>query len=201
MAVLIDQFAKRYSPFLTQTLKSLLELNPERRTRSKQLYESLMKFEQQILDLEPFEIQTSSGYNNQYQVNSYYNQPYQPYSNIPHNPQPIQGYSYSNMSGAMGNAPGNPQYMPNVRWNDNTTVSSNYKRPWLIWRFCFIISFIFILFYFTSSFTIKKINFTKNNKNKLTDKDRRDWFLVVFINNSNKNFKIEVLKKLSHKNS
>lgn len=147
MAVLIDQFAKRYSPFLTQTLKSLLELNPERRTRSKQLYESLMKFEQQILDLEPFEIQTSSGYS-QYPVPNYYNQPYQPYSNLPHNPQPIQGYSYSAMGGAIGNVPSNPQYIPNVRWNDSSTVASTYKRPWLIWRFCFIISFIFILFYF-----------------------------------------------------
>lgn len=44
LAVLIDQFAKRYSPFLTQTLKSLLELNPERRVRSKELYNNLMKF-------------------------------------------------------------------------------------------------------------------------------------------------------------
>jgi len=128
LAVLIDQFAKRYSPFLTQTLKSLLELNPERRTRSKQLYESLMKFEQQILDLEPFEIQTSSGYS-QYPVPSYYNQPYQPYSNLPHNPQPIQGYSYSAMGGAIGNVPSNPQYIPNVRWNDSSTVASTYKRP------------------------------------------------------------------------
>ena len=51
LAALLDQFAKRYSPYLTQTLKSMLELAPEKRVRSKQLYDTLSKYEQQILDL------------------------------------------------------------------------------------------------------------------------------------------------------
>lgn len=87
-----------------------------------------MKFEQQILDLEPFEIQTSSGYN-QYPASGYYNQPYQGYSNLPNNPQPVQGYNYTGMGGAVGNVPVNAQYAPNVRWNENPTYANTYKRP------------------------------------------------------------------------
>lgn len=78
--------------------------------------------------MEPFEIQTSSGYN-QYSASGYYNQPQQPYSNLSQNPQPIQGYNYTAMSGAVGNVPNNPHYMPNVRWNDNPTYVNSYKRP------------------------------------------------------------------------
>lgn len=36
--VLIEQFAKRYSSYLTATLRSMLDFNPQTRVRSKKLY-------------------------------------------------------------------------------------------------------------------------------------------------------------------
>jgi hypothetical protein len=112
LAALLDQFAKRYSPYLTQTLKSMLELAPEKRVRSKQLYETLSKYEQQILDLEEFH--TGQPVYNQYAANSgYYNQGYQPYAG---------GVGYTQLSTSSYPAVVNggiPQYVQqNVRWNN-----------------------------------------------------------------------------------
>lgn len=181
-------------------MKSLLELNPEKRVRSKKLYESLSKYEQQILDLEPFDAQPSRGYN-QYSASGYYNQPYQQqYSNIPQNPQPPQGYNYSGISGVVGH---NPHNIPNVRWPDNQNFVNPYKRPWLIWRFCFVISFIFILFSFISCFQIliffiytfsititKSIDITNKKYVKKKKKNRSKiswkWLDQLFLNSIKK---------------
>ena len=115
LASLLDQFAKRYSQYLTLTLKSMLELSPVKRVRSKQLYETLSKYEQQILDLEEF--QTSPPAYNQYNQfaaggnNGYQNQVFQQqYAGGLGYGQPA-GYSYP---------VGNPQYaQQNVRWNND----------------------------------------------------------------------------------
>ena len=58
--VLLDQFSKRYTPYLTKTLSSMLEFSPEKRIRSKKLYETLAQYEAQILDLEPFQVYTQA---------------------------------------------------------------------------------------------------------------------------------------------
>ncbi len=98
----------------------MLELNHEKRIRSKQLFETLLKHEQQILDLEPFYPAnvTNPGYN-VHTPNGFYNQPYQPYSNQPATyAQVPQGYSYPSVAnGGVANMSGNPQYVSNVRWN------------------------------------------------------------------------------------
>jgi hypothetical protein len=116
LASLLDQFAKRYSQYLTLTLKSMLELSPVKRVRSKQLYETLSKYEQQILDLEEF--QTSpAGYNqyNQFAAggsNGYPNQVFQQ--------QYAGGLGYGQAAG-YSYPVGNPQYaqQQNVRWNND----------------------------------------------------------------------------------
>ncbi len=114
LASLLDQFAKRYSQYLTLTLKSMLELSPEKRVRSKQLYDTLSKYEQQILDLEEFH--TSPPAYNQYNQytpsnNGYQNQAFQQYAGGVGYGQPA-GYSYP--------VGGNAQYVQqNVRWNND----------------------------------------------------------------------------------
>lgn len=44
LAFLLEQFSKRYSAYLTQTLKSMLEIKPENRVRSKKLFKILSPF-------------------------------------------------------------------------------------------------------------------------------------------------------------
>ncbi len=120
----------------------MLELTPEKRVRSKQLYDTLSKYEQQILDLEEFH--TSSPSHNQYSPNNggYYNQPYQPYTAPQGYVQPGT-YSYP-VANVGGSGAGNPQYVQNVRWNEN--VGGQYKRIWSFWNFdIFLMDFAWLI--------------------------------------------------------
>lgn len=94
----------------------MVELNPEKRVRSKQLYGILSQYDAQILDLEPFypsnQIPHSSpglGYGNQVAPNAYYNPPYQ-HQPVTYQQQIINGQQY------VVPVP-NPQANYNVRWN------------------------------------------------------------------------------------
>ena len=114
----------------------MLELTPEKRVRSRQLFTTLSKYEAQILDLEEF--QTAPSYNQQSPNNGHYNQPYKPYTS-PQGYVQQANFSYPTAN-LVGPGPGNPQYVPNVRWNDN---GGQYKR---IWSFQ-ILSLLFLLFW------------------------------------------------------
>lgn len=103
----------------------MLELSPEKRVRSKQLYGILSQYDAQILDLEPFypgnHIQHSPqglGYVQQAPPNVYYNPPYQ-HQPLGYQPQVIHGQQY----GVPANNP-LPHY--NGRFNENNVQQRKF---------------------------------------------------------------------------
>ena len=84
----LHNFKNKFSPYMFNILCSMLALRPNERRKCSDIYAELRPYEENILDLEPFEVRTFTGGNPAIRQSNYLNQGYNLVQQ--HQPQQVQ---------------------------------------------------------------------------------------------------------------